>query len=74
MLADRAYNIANPVTVTIGGMTAEFFGAALESGNASVVQVAIRVPPNALDGDLPLVASAASLRRNNPIDRQEITL
>ncbi|MBI3471296.1 MAG: hypothetical protein HY013_08065 [Candidatus Solibacter usitatus] len=58
---DRAYNIANPVTVTVGGMTAEVFGAALASSNASVVQVAIRVPPNAPDGDLPVVATVGSV-------------
>ncbi|MBI1789278.1 MAG: hypothetical protein HYR60_17225, partial [Acidobacteria bacterium] len=58
---DRAYNIANPVTVTVGNITAEVFGAALAAFNASVVQVAIRVPPNAPDGDLPVVATVGGV-------------
>jgi uncharacterized protein (TIGR03437 family) len=43
--------------VKIGGMTAEFFGAALASGFAGLYQIAVRVPSNVADGDQPVVAT-----------------
>src|SRR6185503_21357227 len=55
--ADRTYNVANAIEVKIGGVTAEFFGAALPSGFAGLYQIAVRVPPNVADGDQPAVAT-----------------
>lgn len=42
--AGQLYSVANSVQVTIGGVRAELFGAALASGNASLYQIALRVP------------------------------
>jgi uncharacterized protein (TIGR03437 family) len=51
------YNTANAVTVTVGGVTANVFGAALASGAAGLYQVAITIPTTLANGDYPIVAS-----------------
>ncbi len=51
------YSTASPVTVTVGGANATVFGAALAPGFAGLYQVAIQIPGNAPDGDLPVVAT-----------------
>jgi uncharacterized protein (TIGR03437 family) len=59
--SDQAYATANPVTVTVGGLPAQVFGAALAPGFAGLYQVAIQVPANAPNGDLPVVATVAGV-------------
>ncbi len=51
------FSTANPVTVTVGGINATVFGAALAPGFAGLYQVAIQVPDSAPNGDLPVVAT-----------------
>jgi uncharacterized protein (TIGR03437 family) len=51
------FSTADPVTVTVGGINATVFGAALAPGFAGLYQVAIQVPATAPDGDLPVVAT-----------------
>jgi uncharacterized protein (TIGR03437 family) len=46
----------NQITVLVDNITAEVLGSALTPGNAGVYQIAIKVPPNAPNGDLPIVA------------------
>jgi uncharacterized protein (TIGR03437 family) len=55
--SDKLYSTAGDVTVTIGNLPATVYGAALAPGFAGLYQVAIQVPPNAPDGDLPIVAT-----------------
>jgi len=50
------------VTVTIGNISTQVLGAALTPGNGGVYQIAIRVPDNAPDGDLPVVVSVAGVQ------------
>jgi uncharacterized protein (TIGR03437 family) len=50
------YNTANNVTVTVGGMSAIVYGAALAAGNAGLYQVAIQIPPSLANGDYAVVA------------------
>jgi uncharacterized protein (TIGR03437 family) len=45
------------VTVTIGGIAATVYGAALAPGFAGLYQVAIQVPTSAPSGDQPIVAT-----------------
>jgi uncharacterized protein (TIGR03437 family) len=59
--SDQAYATVNPVTVTVGGLPAQVFGAALAPGFAGLYQVAIQVPANAPNGDLPVVATVAGV-------------
>lgn len=40
--------------ITLGGMAAQFMGGAMAPGSAGVYQIAIKVPANAPNGDLPL--------------------
>jgi uncharacterized protein (TIGR03437 family) len=53
----NSYPTANKVTVTIGGVSANVYGAALSPGYAALFQVAIQVPLSAPDGDYPLIAT-----------------
>jgi len=55
------YNTANPVTVTIGGVSATVWGAALTAGDAGLYQVAIRIPAALADGDYPIVATVSGV-------------
>ena len=55
--ADKTYLTATPVTVTVNNAPATVFGAAMAPGFAALYQVAIQIPANAPDGDLPVVAS-----------------
>ncbi|MBZ5624158.1 MAG: IPT/TIG domain-containing protein [Acidobacteriia bacterium] len=55
--ADKTYLTAAPVTVTVGGIAAQVFGAALAPGFAALYQVAIQIPASAPDGDLLVVAT-----------------
>ena len=51
------YNTANQVSVTVGGVSATVFGAALASGYAGLYQVAIQIPSSLADGDYAVVAT-----------------
>jgi uncharacterized protein (TIGR03437 family) len=52
----------NPVTVTIGNLPAESFYAGLSPGSISgLYQINVRVPPNAPDGNVPVVATVTSV-------------
>jgi uncharacterized protein (TIGR03437 family) len=52
------YN-TTPVTVTVGGVSATVYGAALAPGFAGLYQVAIQIPPSLTNGDYPLVATVS---------------
>jgi uncharacterized protein (TIGR03437 family) len=54
--ASQSYATANPVTVSIGNIPAQVYGAALAPGFAALYQVAIQIPLSAPDGDLPVSA------------------
>jgi uncharacterized protein (TIGR03437 family) len=58
--AGQLYSVANSVEVTIGGARAELFGAALASGNASLYQIALRVPALA-NGDHSVIATVGGV-------------
>jgi uncharacterized protein (TIGR03437 family) len=51
------YNTANPVTVTVGGVPATVYGAALAPGDAGLYQVAIQIPSSLANGDYVVVAT-----------------
>jgi len=51
------YNTANTVTVTVGGMAATVYGAALAPGDTGLYQVAIQVPATLADGDYAAIAT-----------------
>jgi len=55
--ADKTYATSGLVSVTVGGMPAQVYGAALAPGFAGLYQVAIQIPPSVPDGDLPVVAT-----------------
>jgi len=50
-----------PVTVTIGGIQAEVLYAGVAPGLAGLYQINLRVPANAPNGDLPIVARIAGV-------------
>ncbi|HWD99441.1 MAG TPA: choice-of-anchor V domain-containing protein, partial [Bryobacteraceae bacterium] len=49
--------VNDPVTVTVGGLSAEYDGGAMTSGEAGLYQIVIKIPPSAPNGDLPILAS-----------------
>lgn len=57
--ADTTYNVASPVTVTIGNLPATVYGAALAPGFAALYQVLIQIPDSLASGDWPVVATVA---------------
>ena len=59
--ADKVYS-TNTVTVTVNGVAATVYGAALAPGYAGLYQVAIQVPPSLPDGDWPIVASIGGVQ------------
>ncbi len=60
--ANPVANVANPVTATIGNVSATVLGAAITPGNAGLYQVAVQVPGSAPDGDLALVAQVGGIQ------------
>ena len=58
--ADKTYLTANPVSVKVGGLQAQVYGAALAPGFAGLYQVAIQIPPAAPDGDLTVIATVGN--------------
>jgi uncharacterized protein (TIGR03437 family) len=59
---DKTYATLNPVTVKVGGVAAQVYGAALAPGFAGLYQVAIQVPLSVPDGDLPVVATVRGVQ------------
>jgi uncharacterized protein (TIGR03437 family) len=57
LITSGAHNVAQPVTVTVGGMAATVVGAALSPGLVGVYQIAIQLPNSVPSGDVPLKAS-----------------
>lgn len=53
------YGTANTVTVTVGGLPATVYGAALAAGNAGLYQVAIQIPTSLANGDYAVVATVS---------------
>lgn len=51
------YNTASPVTVTVGGVPATVYGAALAPGEAGLYQVAIQIPTSLANGNYPVIAT-----------------
>ncbi|HXA49899.1 MAG TPA: choice-of-anchor V domain-containing protein [Candidatus Acidoferrum sp.] len=60
--ADKLYNTASPVTVTINNTPATVVYAVLSPGFAGLYQVAIQVPASLADGDWPIKASIGSFQ------------
>jgi uncharacterized protein (TIGR03437 family) len=56
------YNTASPVTVTVGGLAAIVYGAALAPGDAGLYQVAIQIPTSLTGGDYPVVATISGVQ------------
>ena len=54
---DRAANLADTPTITIGGIEATYLGGALSQGAAGLYQIAVKVPDALGDGDWPVVAT-----------------
>ena len=54
--------VVNPVTATIGNISVDVLGAALTPGNAGVYQIAVQVPANVPNGDLPVVAQTQGIQ------------
>src|SRR5262249_28712911 len=52
----QTYPVSGSVSVTINGVPATVYGAALAPGLAGVYQVAIQVPPSLTSGNWPLIA------------------
>ena len=59
--SDKTYSTSNPVTVTVDGIPAQVYGAALAPGFAGLYQVAIQIPLSAPGGDLPVVATVSGI-------------
>jgi uncharacterized protein (TIGR03437 family) len=49
--------VNDPVSVTVGGLPAEYVGGAMTPGTAGLCQIVIKIPPSAPNGDLPVLAS-----------------
>ena len=65
--SDRAYPAAVTPTITINGVPATVFGAALAPGFAGLYQVAIQLPGNIPDGNWPLLPRWAACNRRPPL-------
>ncbi len=53
----NTYSVADLVTVTVGGVAATVYGAALTPGYAGLYQVAIQIPTSLANGDYAVVAT-----------------
>lgn len=61
-VVDKANSLTEAVRVTIGGLAAVYLGGALSPGAAGLYQIAVRVPAEAPDGDLPVVVEVGGVR------------
>ena len=55
-------NLANPVSLTIGNVSATLVGAAIAPGNPGLYQIAVQVPASVPDGDLAVVAQVSGIQ------------
>jgi uncharacterized protein (TIGR03437 family) len=57
----QIYSTSNTVSVTVNGASADVYGstASLAPGSAGLYQLAVQIPANAPDGDLPVIATVA---------------
>ena len=60
--SDQTYSTATLPTVTVGGMSATVYGAALAPGFAGLYQIAIQVPTALENGDWPVVATIGGVQ------------
>jgi uncharacterized protein (TIGR03437 family) len=60
--ATVTYSTSTPPAVTINGIAATVYGAALAPGYAGLYQVAIQVPPALADGDWPVKATIGGVQ------------
>ena len=56
------YNTASQVTVTVGGVQATVYGAALAPGYAGLYQIALQVPATLTNGDYSVVATIGGVQ------------
>jgi uncharacterized protein (TIGR03437 family) len=61
------YSTSTPPVVTINGISAIVYGAALAPGYAGLYQVAIQVPPGLADGDWPLKATIGGVASHSGV-------
>ncbi len=66
------YSTSNPVTVTVGGISAQVYGAALSPGLAGVYQIAIQIPPSLQNGEYPVMATVAGAQ--TPVGNATISI
>jgi uncharacterized protein (TIGR03437 family) len=59
---DVANSLVEQVRLTVGGLAADVLGGALSPGAAGLYQIAVRVPADAPDGDLSIVAEVGGVR------------
>jgi uncharacterized protein (TIGR03437 family) len=57
----QLYSVANPPVITVGGVQATVYGAALAPGFAGLYQIAIRIPLTVGSGDQPVIARVGSV-------------
>ncbi len=57
----QLYSVLNPPNITVGGIQATVYGAALAPGFAGLYQIAIQIPPAVGGGDQPVVAQTGSV-------------
>ena len=57
--SDTIYNTASPVTVTVGGVPAIVYDAALTPESAGLYQVTVQIPASLANGDYPVIATVS---------------
>jgi uncharacterized protein (TIGR03437 family) len=57
----QLYSVTNPPTITVGGVQATVYGAALAPGFAGLYQIAIQIPATVASGDQPVIAQIGSV-------------
>jgi uncharacterized protein (TIGR03437 family) len=57
----QLYSVTNPPTITVGGVQATVYGAALAPGFAGLYQIAIQIPATVAGGDQAVIAQVGSV-------------
>jgi len=57
----QLYSVTNPPSITVGGIQATVYGAALAPGFAGLYQIAIQIPATVGSGDQPVAAQVGSV-------------
>jgi uncharacterized protein (TIGR03437 family) len=65
--SDKTYSTSTLPTVTVGGMPATVYGAALAPGFAGLYQIAIQVPTSLMNGDWPVQAMIGGSQSPNSL-------